>query len=95
MSRRVTLSKAQRATPAGGELVELLTELSDDGIVTRDEMTRLRVWLEVDRNVDFAARGLLYEVIDTIAADGAITEVELDTLALPARGESRCNTGSL
>lgn len=42
VSRRVTLSKAQRATAAGAELIALLTELSDDGIVTRDEVARLR-----------------------------------------------------
>lgn len=82
MSRRVTLSKAQRATPAGGELIALLTELSSDGMVSRDEMTRLRAWLEVDRGVDFAACGFLYEVTDSIGADGEITEEELDTLAL-------------
>jgi hypothetical protein len=82
VSRRVILSKAQRATPAGGELIALLTDLSSDGVITREEMARLRAWLEVDRAVDFAACGFLYEVVDTIAADEAITEQELDTLAL-------------
>jgi hypothetical protein len=81
-SHRVTLSKAQRATPAGAELIGLLTELSDDGMITREEMASLRAWLETDRSVQFAACPFLYEVIDTIAADGEITEDELDTLAL-------------
>lgn len=80
-TRRVTLTKAQRATSAGAELVALLTELSDDGVVTREEMARLRAWLEVDRGADFAACPFLYQVIDTIAGDGGITEDELDTLA--------------
>ena len=79
--RRVTLTKAQRATPAGIELIALLTELSDDGVVTRDELARLRAWLEVDRGLDFAACPFLYKVIDTISGDGEITEDELDTLA--------------
>lgn len=79
--RRVTLTKAQRSTPAGVELVALLKELSDDGVVTRDEIARLRAWLEVDRRVDFAACPFLYEVIETIAGDGAITEDELDIVA--------------
>jgi hypothetical protein len=79
--RRVTLTKIERATPAGIELIALLTELSDDGVVTRDELARLRAWLEVDRGVDFAACPFLYEVIDTITGDGEITEDELDTLA--------------
>jgi hypothetical protein len=82
VSRRVTLTKAQRATPAGSELIALLTELSDDGVVSRDEMARLRAWLEVERGVDFAACPFLYEVIDSIASDGEITEEELDRLAM-------------
>ena len=45
-------------------------------------MERLRSWLEVDRGVDFLALPFLYETIDEISADGAITEEELDRLAL-------------
>jgi hypothetical protein len=81
-SRRVTLSKAHRNTPEGRELIALLTELSADGQVTREEMERLRAWLMVDRGIDFPACGFLYEVVDTISTDGAITEEELDALAL-------------
>jgi len=80
--KRVTLTKAQRSTPAGEEVVSLLLELSEDGQVTREEMERLRGWLEVDRGVDFPACAFLYEIVDTIAADGEITEDELDRLAL-------------
>lgn len=80
--RHVTLSKADRATPVGRELITLLTELSADGQVTRDEMEQLRMWLEVDRGVDFPACPFLYEVVDTISADGEITEDELDCLAI-------------
>jgi hypothetical protein len=80
--RVVTLSKAQAETAAGRELVDLLTELSADGNVTREEMDRLRAWLEVDRGVDFHALSFLYETIDQISADGEITEDELDLLAL-------------
>jgi hypothetical protein len=80
--RHVTLSKADRGTPAGGELIALLAELSADGQVTRDEMEQLRTWLELDRGVDFPACPFLYEVVDTISEDGEITEEELDRLAL-------------
>lgn len=80
--RRVTLSKADRNTPAGRELIALLTELSADGQVTREEMERLRDWLEVERGVDFPACPFLYGVVEPIARDGAITEEELDSLAL-------------
>ena len=53
----------------------------DDSLVTREELGRLRAWLEVDRGADFTACPFLYEVIDTITGDGEITEDELDTLA--------------
>jgi hypothetical protein len=82
ISRRVTLTKAQRSTTAGAELIALLAALSEDGMVTRDEMDRLKAWLEVDRGVEFEACAFLYEVVDNIAADGDITESELDSLAL-------------
>jgi hypothetical protein len=80
--RRVTLSKSQCETSVGGELVALLTELSADGNVSREEMERLRRWLEVDRGVDFPALPFLYETIDQISSDGDITDEELDRLAL-------------
>ncbi len=79
---RITLSKAQRNTPAGQELLALLTELSADGQVAREEMERLRAWLEVERGVDFAACGFLYDVVDAISSDGVISDEELDSLAL-------------
>ena len=62
--RHVTLSKAHRETPTGRELIALLTELSADGNVSREEMERLRARLEVDRGVDFPALSFLYETID-------------------------------
>src|SRR4051812_34361931 len=80
--RHVTLSKADRGTTAGRELIAILTELSADGQVTREEMEQLRTWLEVDRGVDFPACAFLYEVVDSISEDGEITEEELDRLAL-------------
>lgn len=80
--RRVSLSKAHRSTPAGRELIALLTELSADGQVTREEMARLKAWLEVDRGVDFPACAFLYGVVEPISQEPAITEEALDALAL-------------
>ena len=40
--RMVTLSKSQRETTVGLELIELLVELSADGVVSREELERLR-----------------------------------------------------
>jgi hypothetical protein len=80
--RQVTLSKAHRATPAGQNLIALLVELSGDGNVSRDEMNRLRGWLEIDHRVDFPALAFLHETIEEISSDGEVTEDELDSLAL-------------
>jgi hypothetical protein len=80
--RQVTLTKSQRETSVGRELIELLVELSADGMVSREELERLRKWLEVDHAVDFPALPFLYETIDQISSDGEITEDELDQLAL-------------
>jgi hypothetical protein len=80
--RHVTLSKAQRETPVGRELIALLTQLSADGDVSRQEMEQLRRWLEIDRGVEFPALPFLYDTIDQISSDGEISETELDRLAL-------------
>jgi hypothetical protein len=80
--RQVTLSKAERETPVGRELISLLTGLSADGNVSREEMERLRAWLEVDRGIEFPALSFLHETIEQISADGEVTEDELDLLAL-------------
>jgi hypothetical protein len=79
--RRVTLTKAQAESPTGQELIALLTWLSADGMVSREEMSQLRSWLEVDHGVDFPALPFLYEVIDQISSDGEVSEDELDRLA--------------
>jgi hypothetical protein len=51
-------------------------------MVSRDEMGRLRAWLEVDRGIDFPACAFLHETIETISDDGEITEAELGRLGL-------------
>ena len=80
--RQVTLSKADRATPVGRQLIDLLVQASEDGVVSRDEMNRLRSWLEIEHGVDFPALAFLHETIEQIHTDGEVTEDELDLLAL-------------
>ena len=79
--RRVTLTKAQCETSKGRELVELLSDLTDDGTVSREETEKLRTWLETDHGVEFAALPFLHEIIEQIFADGEISDDELDRLA--------------
>jgi hypothetical protein len=59
--RQVTLSKTHRATPVGRELIDLCVELSADGVISRDELNRLRGWLEIDHGVDVPALPFLHE----------------------------------
>jgi hypothetical protein len=80
--RQVTLSNTDRATKVGRQLIDLLVELSDDGNVSRDEMSRLRLWLEIDHGVNFPCLAFLHETIEHISSDGEVTEDELDRLAL-------------
>ena len=62
--RYVTLSEAHRDSVVGRELIGLLTDPSSDGDISREEMERLRRWLEVDHKVDFPALPFLYETVD-------------------------------
>jgi hypothetical protein len=80
--RMVTLSKSQRETTVGRELIELLVQLSVDGAVSREELELLRKWLEADHAVDCPALPFLYETIEQISSDGEISEDDLDRLAL-------------
>jgi hypothetical protein len=57
-------------------------ELSADGVISRDELNRLRGWLEIDHGVDVPALPFLHETIEQISSDGEVTEDELDQLAL-------------
>ena len=83
--RPVTLSKAHRETVVGRQLIELLTELSADGNLSRDEMERLRGWLEIDHGAEFPALLFLHETIEQISSDG-----EVKTRTLPRS----CNSAS-
>ena len=51
--RRVTLTKGQCDTAAGSDLVVLLTELSSDGNVSREEMNRLRACWKLNAESTF------------------------------------------
>ena len=80
--RVMTLTKGQCATREGTELVGLLTKLCADGMISREEVSELRSWLEVDRGVDFAALPFLYQLVDEISGDGELSEEELDRLGV-------------
>jgi hypothetical protein len=61
--RRLSLTKSDLATPAGRELLELLTSLSADGSITREELERLRAWLEANREAPIRPREFLTSIV--------------------------------
>src|SRR3989442_1081867 len=54
-SPRVTLTKAQGASPTGQALINLLVEIGNDGIVTEEEVRRLQRWLMDNAESDIPA----------------------------------------
>jgi hypothetical protein len=78
--RRLSLTKSDLATAAGRELLELLKGLSADGSITREELERLRAWLEANRQAPIQAREFLTSVLDAIPRDGEVAPAELEAL---------------
>jgi len=54
--RRTTITKLQRHTAAGAELIELCQTITEDGALTDDEVMRLKQWLADNRESDLPAR---------------------------------------
>lgn len=78
--KRLSLTKTDLATPAGRELLALLTELSADGGITKEELERLRAWLEANREAPLQAREFLSSAVTAAAPDGEIDEVGLEAV---------------
>jgi hypothetical protein len=72
-AKRVTLTKAQLATPQGVELVRLLSEISEDGVITYEELKRLTDWLNANSEIDIPAVRFLFEHMMAICRRGTIT----------------------
>jgi hypothetical protein len=74
--RRRSITKQQRATVAGAELIQLCQTVTEDGALADDEIEALRQWLLDHRETDLPAREHLYSVVESIIADGRITYAE-------------------
>jgi len=74
--QRVSLTKLQRESAAGIELISLLQSAAADGRLSNEEIGDLRQWVESYSDAQLPARGFLSELIERILADGVVTADE-------------------
>lgn len=75
--RRKALSKLQRVTAAGAELIALCQTITEDGRLVEEEVAALRQWLAENDGTPLPAIEFLRETVERVVADGKITSVEL------------------
>lgn len=81
-NRRVAISKTQRATEAGAELLSLCQTATADGSLSDAEVESLREWLRSQSSSDLPAVPFLFPVVERIVADGVVTPEERRELFL-------------
>lgn len=74
--RRVSITKLQRRTAAGAELIGLCQTITEDGSLADAEVAALTQWLDENQGIDLPARGVLMQTVDQIMADGKVTADE-------------------
>lgn len=68
-AKPVPLTKAQLNTDAGQELLALADAITEDGLVSKAEVTRLHRWLHRNDSADIPAVAFLNEEVDQLRAD--------------------------
>ncbi|MEO5631502.1 MAG: ribonuclease H-like domain-containing protein, partial [Nitrospiraceae bacterium] len=81
-NRRVSLTKIQRATEDGAELLSLCQTVTADGALSDEEVQSLRDWLRSNSSSDLTAISFLFQVVEKIVADGIVTSDERHELFL-------------
>jgi hypothetical protein len=75
-SRRVSLTKTQRQTEIGVELISLCQSFTEDGSLSGEEIHGLLAWLEANQSSDLPAIGFLSETVQKVLEDGKVTKEE-------------------
>jgi HIRAN domain-containing protein len=70
---RSSITKLQRQTAIGAELIELCQTVTEDGHLLDEEVTALRQWLDDNRGADLPAVAFLRQTVERILADGKVT----------------------
>ncbi|MDD4888308.1 MAG: HIRAN domain-containing protein [Phycisphaerae bacterium] len=76
MPERVSLTKAQRESGIGAELLVLCQSMTEDGTLSLDEIKELVRWLRDNREADLPAKDYLFETVSRIVADRKVTRDE-------------------
>ena len=74
--RHISLTKTQRHSAVGAELLSLCQVVTTDGSLSDEEVASLREWLQEHRSEDLPAISHLTAVVDRIVADGRVTPEE-------------------
>lgn len=79
-NRRLSLTKTQRHTAAGAELLALCQTATEDGSLSDEEIAGLCEWLKDNKGTDLPAILFLTETVESILSDGRVTKEERNAL---------------
>lgn len=74
--KRVTLTAVQLQESAGVELLSLCRSVADDGVLSDEEITELRDWLNRNNTTDLPALQFLQSLVNRILEDAVVTDEE-------------------
>lgn len=73
---RVTLTKSQLSTDRGAELFRILSEITQDGMLSNGEIDKLKAWLATSGIEQLPAEQHLSNILSVIIANGSISADE-------------------
>lgn len=79
---RIALTKLERQSAAGLELIGICHAVTADGSLSADEIADLKAWVAAYRGSGLPAAGHIHAVLERILADGVITDAERRDLYL-------------
>jgi len=80
MARRLSLSKSERASPQGAELLSLCLRITDQGKLNEEGIRDLIRWLRNNSNAPLASREFLTQTVARVVADRSVSRDELTEL---------------
>jgi HIRAN domain-containing protein len=78
--RRISITKLQRQTAAGADLISLCQTITEDGHLSDEEVTALRQWVNDNASCDLPAQEFLLKTVSRIIEDGKVTDEERSEL---------------
>jgi hypothetical protein len=75
--QRLTLTEEQCATSLGQDLIDILLEIEEDGILTAEEIRKLNKWLDDKADSDIPAVQFLLRTSDRVVRNKKLTPTRL------------------